>query len=258
MQSATKVWDGEARAAAVRPSFVFGLGLCVLALGFSPTRSSAIEIGEDAELAIDVAVVSDYVFRGVSQTGEDPAVQLGLELALDEIPVSFGIWASQVDFGHANPIDYEVDFWAQVSVPVLDDFDVDFSVIQYYYPGSTGDENYTEWLIGTAVGDVYVEMLYTDDYFGNGRFYRLGAEYVYSHRLFDVGVHYGWNHIARPYDPIGDTIYLDWGVSVSVEWSDLQLGIEYTDVNRCRGEGTSRAGKELCDPRVLGSVSYSF
>lgn len=233
--------------------FGLSLSLCTLALLFSPARSSAIDFGEDAELIIDVAVVSDYVFRGISQTGADPAVQLGLELAVDDLPVSFGVWASQVDFGSSDPIDYEIDFWVRTSLSVFEGVDLDLGVIQYYYPSSTGDEDYTEWLVGTSVGDVYVEWLYSDDYAGGGTFYRLSAEYIYSHSLFDLGVHYGWNHIDTKFGAIGDDIYLDWGVSISVEWSDIQLGVEYTDVNRCE-----RESDDLCEPRVLGSLSYSF
>ncbi len=237
-----------------------GVGLCLMAVAmFSPARSEALALGEEADLLIEVVVVSDYVFRGISQTGEDPAVQLSLELELQEIPVSFGIWGSQVDFddvgtGTLSPIDYELDFWVRVSVPVFEDLDLDFSIIQYYYPSSTGDEDYTEWLIGTEVGNVYIEGVYSEDYGGQGEFYRLSAEYVHSFDAIDVGVHYGWNHYARPQSLLNnDNIYMDWGVSASIEWSGIKLGVEYTDVSRC-----SATGGDACDARMLGSISYSF
>src|SRR5687767_5601078 len=46
-----------------------------------------------------VAVASDYAFRGISQTLEDPAIQGGVTGAAG--PVYLGVWGSNVDFGEA-------------------------------------------------------------------------------------------------------------------------------------------------------------
>lgn len=48
------------------------------------------------EISGDVALLSDYKFRGISQTSRNPAVQGGVSLGIENW--SFGVWGSNVDF----------------------------------------------------------------------------------------------------------------------------------------------------------------
>lgn len=59
------------------------------------------------EAAWNVGVVSDYVFRGFSQTDEEPAIQGGVDVTIGAFYV--GAWASSVDFG--DDTDAEVDIY---------------------------------------------------------------------------------------------------------------------------------------------------
>ena len=43
--------------------------------------------------------VTDYDFRGYSQSARDPAIQASADYAFGESGLSVGIWASNVDFG---------------------------------------------------------------------------------------------------------------------------------------------------------------
>ena len=45
-----------------------------------------------------VTAVSDYLFNGVSQTQEDPALQASFDWA-DDSGIYAGVWGSNVDFG---------------------------------------------------------------------------------------------------------------------------------------------------------------
>src|SRR5690606_7575411 len=62
-----------------------------------------------ADVSTNIAVVSNYLFRGVSQTDGSPAVQGGIDF---EHASGFyaGTWASNVDFG--DEISYELDLYA--------------------------------------------------------------------------------------------------------------------------------------------------
>ena len=55
-----------------------------------------------AELTVTPAVVSDYDFRGISQTAKSPALQLGLNYAT-ESGLYVGAWGSNLDFGSGDP-----------------------------------------------------------------------------------------------------------------------------------------------------------
>src|SRR5690606_18126498 len=84
-----------------------------------------------AEVSYNVALTSDYVFRGVSQSDESVALQAGVDYSKNIFYA--GAWASTVDFGAGSDADYEVDFYAGVK-PTAGNFSFDFGVIYYAYP----------------------------------------------------------------------------------------------------------------------------
>jgi len=60
------------------------LGLLALStLTLAPLSAQATMDNFDAELTANVALVSDYSFRGVSQSDEGPAIQGGFDVAHD-------------------------------------------------------------------------------------------------------------------------------------------------------------------------------
>ncbi|WP_140985316.1 TorF family putative porin [Asticcacaulis tiandongensis] len=91
-----------------------------------------------AEVSYNVALTSDYVFRGISQSDENVALQGGIDWNKDLFYA--GAWASTVDFG--TDADYEVDLYAGIK-PTAGNFSFDFGVIYYAYP-QEDDLNATE------------------------------------------------------------------------------------------------------------------
>ena len=57
-----------------------------------------------AEISGNVAIASDYVFRGISQTNNEAALQGGIDYSYDFGPaaVHAGIWGSNVKFTDAT------------------------------------------------------------------------------------------------------------------------------------------------------------
>lgn len=80
------------------------------------------------DVSYNAGVVSDYVFRGFSQTGEDPAIQGGIDITAGSL--YGGVWASTVDFGDTT--DAEVDFYGGYRTE-LGGFNVDVGGIVYLY-----------------------------------------------------------------------------------------------------------------------------
>lgn len=96
----------------------------------------------------NVALTSDYVFRGISQSNENPAIQGGVDYTNGQFYA--GTWASSIDFGTNasgthSAADLELDVYGGVR-PTLGPFSLDLGVIGYLYPGSTDDfGNYDYW-----------------------------------------------------------------------------------------------------------------
>ncbi|MGC8698329.1 MAG: TorF family putative porin [Halothiobacillus sp.] len=99
---------------------------------------------DDAAPAVSLtgsaAVVSDYRFRGISQTYKKPAVQVGINLGL---PAGFyaGFWGSNVSTNVYNSLDngmsMETDWFGGYVYKVNPDLSFDVGGLYYFYPGSS-------------------------------------------------------------------------------------------------------------------------
>lgn len=135
------------------------------------------------EFSATTTFATNYLFRGITQTDDKPAVQGSFDWSYDKLPAGFGVyagvWGSNIDFdlpsppGGDGPI--EVDYYAGLtkSLSVLD-FDGGF--IFYSYPGAAKalDFDYWEFQLTTALNyepvTKYVQpsvgVYYSPDFFG--------------------------------------------------------------------------------------------
>jgi uncharacterized protein (TIGR02001 family) len=92
---------------------------------------------EASPLTFNASVVSDYRYRGISQTRVKPALQGGIDYAA---PGGFyiGTWASTIkwikDFGGDS--DVEIDVYAGWKGEVAPGLTLDVGGLQYYYPSN--------------------------------------------------------------------------------------------------------------------------
>src|SRR5512145_662138 len=91
-----------------------------------------------AELSGTVTAVSDYDFRGITQSAQDPALQASLDYASDA-GFYLGIWGSNIDFGNEFDSDIEVDLYGGFSGG--DEVTWDVGLVYYTYPGES-DANF--------------------------------------------------------------------------------------------------------------------
>ncbi|RAK63031.1 TorF family putative porin [Phenylobacterium kunshanense] len=96
---------------------------------------------EGPEVSFNVGVATDYVFRGVSQTDEDPQVFGGVDATAGQFYV--GAWASNVDYGDGTDLEY--DLYAGYT-PTIGAVSLDFGVYFFgYVDAPTGaDYDYVE------------------------------------------------------------------------------------------------------------------
>lgn len=110
----------------------------------------------------NVSIVSDYLFRGISQTMRHPAIQGGFDYS-HENGVYLGTWASNVD-GTAhfyNNTSMEWDMYGgykgklfPCSIP---DFTYNVGLIYYYYPGG---QSLSPHSVRYNTGEFYIELVY--------------------------------------------------------------------------------------------------
>src|SRR3546814_12414933 len=81
--------------------------------------------------AANVALGTDYVFRGISQTDEEPTVQGGFDWSHDS-GIYLGIWGSNVDFDDGDEAHLETDIYGGWK-PTWNGFTFDVGGIYYLY-----------------------------------------------------------------------------------------------------------------------------
>lgn len=94
------------------------------------------------------AGTSDYIFRGISFTGEKPAAQGSLDITYGQFYA--GAWASNLANGDGYE-PWELDLYFGYK-PVVGQFTFDFGMVGYLYPDADvgGDTNYIEFKGGVS------------------------------------------------------------------------------------------------------------
>jgi uncharacterized protein (TIGR02001 family) len=118
-------------------------------------KDAAAPEGRTFSWSFNIGATTDYVFRGYSQSAEDPVIQGGIDVGYGILYA--GIWGSGLDFGTnlngTDVADIEVDYYVGIK-PVWGPVTFDLGVIYYTYPGANDG--------GAAVGEVpeadYVEI----------------------------------------------------------------------------------------------------
>ena len=206
-------------------------------------------------------VTTDYVFRGVSQTDNEPAFQAGATYT-----APFGlyatVWGSNVDFGEGGP-NFEVDYNIGWSKDLSDSWNLDLGVNRYTYTSASsgyGDIDYNEYLAKvTWTGPVVVSGLlgYADDYSNSGAeqiYAGLDASYEIGHG-FSVGASAGYTTIkadANEWPRRSD--YFDGSVSVSKAFGPATASLGYYDTFGSDAADLRR-GSDTYKPGVVFSVS---
>ena len=136
--------------------------------------SSAITVpalAQDAgpQWAFNVAGASDYVFRGVSQTEEDPAISGGVDVTVGTFYA--GTWASNVAFPGDGDTNAEIDLYGGIR-PEVAGWNLDLGVVGYLYTSQPNgaDYDYVELKAAAsrAIGPATVgaAVYYSPDFFG--------------------------------------------------------------------------------------------
>lgn len=195
-----------------------------LACGVSLTGMNQARAEDPWSFSANIGAVSNYIWRGVTQTGDQAAIQGGLDVAHDS-GFYAGTWLSNVDFDEGSPeevtgivafdpetqtfatdadgnlivtgttsgadsasANYELDLYAGFGGSINDDFSYDINTIYYAYPDGR-DSNF--WEVGAS---------------GTWKWFTLGLAYTITgdndDGLFDDGdlYYFGGAEFALPYD----------------------------------------------------------
>ena len=219
-----------------------------------------------AEFSGNVAYVTDYRFRGISQGDRSPAIQGGFDVALDS-GLYFGTWASNVGGWSGGTV--ETDFYGGFAMDLSESTAVDVGVIYYGYPedDASPDLDYVEIFGSFSFQDLTLGAAFSPDYFaGTDAFWYLYGDYSLGlAENLSLDLHLGLNlfddkeageafGIGDLDDP--DDNYIDYSVGLGTSGMGLDWGLTLVGTNLSKSE--CFAGTKLCDTSVVLSVSKSL
>ena len=136
-----------------------------------------------ADVSGSLGYTSDYVWRGISQSGGSGAMQL--DLMLEKNGLYGGVWASQVDFG--DEATYEMDFYGGYELWLSDKWSIDVGVLQYNW--DKGYDDVEEGFVKVGLKDLSVGY-YVDLSNSDNTYMEVGYTLPFI-KWVDLGINYG-------------------------------------------------------------------
>lgn len=203
-----------------------------------------------AQFSSTWTAVSDYDFRGFSQTAKDPALQASADYAFGDSGWAIGAWASNVDFGD-DDTDIELDLYASYTGEINDTFSWTAGANYYTYPGSDTDET-LEIFAGFSAGSFGFKQWYSDDLGGTGN----SAQYTEANYtatitdavalVFHAG--YAWG------DAWDDAEVVDYGVQLNYTAGNFTIFGKFTGTD----DGDVETDEFNNEPRFLIGVTTTL
>lgn len=240
----------------------------------------------------NVSLVSDYLYRGISQTGQKPAIQGGFDYA-HASGFYAGVWGSSISWlsdtytasaqanapasasAGANNAGVELDTYFGFKNSFATDFTYDVGYLRYNYPGTYApgatkadtDEIYVlvgyKWITAKysySLGDTFtIPDARGTDYID------LSASYPLPDTGITLGAHVGrqsYEGSSATYVAAGGPLasYTDYKLSVTKDFSGFVLGLAYSNTNAqgSAGQFYNVLSKDLGRDTAVLSLSRSF
>lgn len=231
-----------------------------------------VTLAEEAESPHNVtgtiALATDYVFRGISQTSEDPTIQGSFDYAYTPFGFYLGAWASNLDFntaaGQTDDAAVEVDYYGGFKGAFANDIGWDVGFVYYSYPSQNEDDalgvdydyveakgalsyTFADMPLSPTVG---ASLYWSPEYFGDtgDAIYVGGTLSLALPQEFSLGFAVGHQDID-----VGDIDYVHWSIGLSKTVMGIGLNLAYQDA-----EEEACGGGDICDGRVVFTASAGF
>lgn len=215
----------------------------------------------------NVALATDYTFRGISQTNGSSAIQGGFDASSGKIYA--GVWASNVAFGGSQELDIYAGF-----KPTVGPVSLDVGVIGYLYPNSSDDGAETDYYEGYAKASVTpaegwtlgAAGYYSPDFTlatDKAYYLEVNGAYAVSDKL-SISAAYGYQKIDDVNGPAAgklDDSYETWNIGGTYSIAGFGLDLRYVDTSLGSSDRiitTGFATEQNADGRVVLTIKRAL
>lgn len=241
--------------------------VAVTALAMAGSHATAYELGAGFEASANVGLVSNYMWRGTSQTRNGVALQGGADLTHSS-GFYAGTWFSDIDFKLAEDAEVERDLYAGYGFTV-GDFAFDFKYTDYHY-ASLDALDFSEFHSHVSAYGVTVGADYSEDtpVYGvsTGEVDASSAFHYYASYTHTLPAEISVTGTLGEYDYkdagwVGgtDEKYSYYNIAFNKTLWDINFGLAYTDSNidssNCK---VFLGGSDYCGGAVVLSALKTF
>jgi uncharacterized protein (TIGR02001 family) len=194
----------------------------------------------DNVLTFNLGAITDYRYRGISQSNLKPALQGGADYTNNPTGLYAGTWLSSIkwikDIPGGND-DVEWDIYGGKRGEIVPDVTYDVGVLEYYYPSNNLNPSANTTELYGQLGYKVVTAKYSQsvtNLFGftdskNSGYFDLSAAIDVTEG-YTLGLHYGHQSIRNN----GAFSYSDWKVGVSKDFFEVTFtaGVVGTDASK--------------------------
>ncbi|HSQ08736.1 MAG TPA: TorF family putative porin [Chromatiaceae bacterium] len=212
----------------------------------------------------NVALTTNYMFRGVSQTGNGPAVQGGFDYSYTPLGLYAGVWGSNVDSGSTGT-GYWIDNtttpptetdelnpnaeWVTVSLPGYDEASMELDLKLGW--AKTFDK------LGVDIGYLRYEYPMTNTEANNTNEYHLALSYDLTVSVplpydFSLTGHYGWTVFDDDAFEAGS--YDDYSVGIATTYAGVGFALSWID----RSKTENCISPFNCGSTAVFTISKTF
>jgi uncharacterized protein (TIGR02001 family) len=239
------------------------IGLSAVSLLALATPAMAEDEMPAIKITGSAALVSDYRFRGFSQSGENAAVQGSININ-HESGFYVGTWASSISFAGNT----EIDLYAGYTKAVAPGVTVDVGLLYYLYPKKGGGptdffEPYVNLTgaIGPATVKIGVNYAWAQSALGDNSAIYFHAEpsIAIPGTPLSLDAHVGYAvSDAFPGGYGADHHVWDYSIGGAIAYKNLSFGVHYVDTDEQRYRSAPLAGTGAEDVGADGAVIFSL
>jgi uncharacterized protein (TIGR02001 family) len=223
------------------------------------------EEGSPHSISAGAAYSTDYLYRGQSQTGNDPAVSGTINYTYSGsglFDVYLGTWASSIDFGGNVEMDWYGGLTGSLGETGIG-WDVGF--LYYSYPGGD-DLDFIEGHVGLSytfgnmpgTPTLGVKAHFSPDWqldTGDAGYFEGNLSFALPYE-FGLSLHVGHQEIDDN-AAWGSPDWTEWNVYLSrVLYGPISASVGYHDTDLSRAE--CYGGSNICDDRAMFVISAAF
>lgn len=218
----------------------------------------------DNDLSFNASIVSDYRYRGISQTRLQPALQGGADYTNNPTGFYAGTWLSTIkwidDAGGSDGVEWDLYAGKRGDI-VKDVLSYDVGVLSYVYPsnGLNPSANTTEIYGQLGYGPVYAKYSYAvTDLFGvadskGSGYLDIGGNFDVSDG-YTINVHAGHQTVSNS----SNLSYTDWKLGVTKDFGVVTGALAVIGTNTNSYVGPAPDLKNLGKTSLVLSISKTF